>query len=247
MARLEDVNKSLISKWIWRYKTEPRALWRKVIYDIHDSNKRVTIVPCYKVVTGAWKNIAKVYGELVTSDVNLRLLMQYKEGKWYWANNKDGDFSVCSLRKLLARGPDPASNYLYKWSKVVPSKINIFGWRMVRDRLATATNLVKRNIPLPSVLCRLCGQIEEDATHIFIGCEYAAMIWGIVSQWCKLQPIFAFDLKDLLEIPCYITDKKKAKMVYAVILATCWAIWKERNDAAFNNKKTFHSSHDRRD
>ena len=26
LARLEDVNKSLISKWIWRYKTEPQAL-----------------------------------------------------------------------------------------------------------------------------------------------------------------------------------------------------------------------------
>ena len=108
---------------------------------------------------------------------------------------------------------------------------------MVRDRLATATNLIKRNIPLPSVLCRLYGQIEGDVTHIFIGCEYAVMIWGIVSQWCKLQPIFAFDLKDLLEISCYIKDKKKAKMVYVVILAACWAILKERNDAAFNNKK----------
>lgn len=35
IGSMEDLNKALLAKWFWRYKTEEGSLWVKVIDSIH--------------------------------------------------------------------------------------------------------------------------------------------------------------------------------------------------------------------
>ncbi|PWA74999.1 RNA-directed DNA polymerase, eukaryota, Reverse transcriptase zinc-binding domain protein [Artemisia annua] len=72
---------------------------------------------------------------------------------------------------------------------------------------------------------------------IFTSCHSAAVIWQAISYWCKLPPIYAFDVKDLFGIHSQINDNYKARIIYMIILTAMWVIWKERNEATFNNKR----------
>ncbi|GKD27953.1 hypothetical protein Tco_1234167 [Tanacetum coccineum] len=43
------------------------------------------------------------------------------------------------------------------WSKLIPVKVNIMGWRLSIDKLPTRVNLDARGIDVPSVLCPVVG------------------------------------------------------------------------------------------
>ncbi|XP_076888766.1 uncharacterized protein LOC143539303 [Bidens hawaiensis] len=64
LARLKTVNYSLLTKWVWRYKTEKEALWRKIIEGFHRQRSGWESVPVIKSITGTWKNIACVVNKL---------------------------------------------------------------------------------------------------------------------------------------------------------------------------------------
>nr|KYP75959.1 hypothetical protein KK1_020172 [Cajanus cajan] len=68
--------------------------------------------------------------------------------------------------------------YRYLWSKLIPSKVSSFGWRVILDRIPTKQNLIKRKI-LPSNVasCVWCGLCEETSSHLFFECFYAFKIW----------------------------------------------------------------------
>ncbi|KAJ0837230.1 putative reverse transcriptase zinc-binding domain-containing protein [Helianthus annuus] len=79
-------------------------------------------------------------------------------------------------------------------------KVNIFACRAEQDRLATLKGLQKRNTLHGPITCRLCGKIDEDANHLFVSCDVASVVWQKVSTWCKIPPIYAFEVRDLLNI-----------------------------------------------
>ena len=53
----------------------------------------------------------------------------------------------------------------------IPSKVAHFVWRLVRDRLSTRANLRRRNVQLDDYHCPFCSSHEEEASHIFFGCQ----------------------------------------------------------------------------
>ncbi|GKV09265.1 hypothetical protein SLEP1_g20790 [Rubroshorea leprosula] len=73
-----------------------------------------------------------------------------REDSWKWVHSSDGCYSVKAAYEFLT----PNSSFFEeKWAKViwnryVPSKVNVFGWRMFLNRLATIDNLCKRGIVL---------------------------------------------------------------------------------------------------
>ncbi|XP_022014687.1 uncharacterized protein LOC118487529 [Helianthus annuus] len=100
------------------------------------------------------------------------------------------------------------------------------------------TGLKKRGMLSGAATCKLCRDQGEDADHLFTGCYVAAILWHKVSTWCKIQPIFAFTMKDLLEFhKTQLMEEPKRKYVKTIILATCWSIWKARNEGIFNGKR----------
>ncbi|XP_035837047.1 uncharacterized protein LOC118484981 isoform X2 [Helianthus annuus] len=52
--------------------------------------------------------------------------------------------------------------------------------------------------PLKSLfncLCPVCGKDQESTEHTCVTCAFAQTVWHLVSQWCKLRPIYAFRQK----------------------------------------------------
>lgn len=73
------------------------------------------------------------------------------------------------------------------WQEFAPSKLKIFGWRLLRDRLPTCKQLLKRNIiHLNDSYCVLCQSQLEDHNHVFLNCLKVDWLWMKVFSWLNV-------------------------------------------------------------
>ncbi|XP_022004448.1 uncharacterized protein LOC110902012 [Helianthus annuus] len=105
------------------------------------------------------------------------------------------------------------------------------------DRISTKVALTKRNIFTEDIRCVLCEEGEETVDHVFSGCGFSTGVWDIVSKWCGIPNYFTFSLKDVMELHNVqgISTTHK-EIVRGVIIASCWRLWKARNEFIFENK-----------
>uniref|UniRef100_A0A453P841 Reverse transcriptase zinc-binding domain-containing protein n=1 Tax=Aegilops tauschii subsp. strangulata TaxID=200361 RepID=A0A453P841_AEGTS len=66
------------------------------------------------------------------------------------------------------------------WKVPMPLKIKIFVWQLLRDRLPSGTEVLKRH-GLSNGLCPLC-LIPETRTHILFSCVAAQALWCFVHE-----------------------------------------------------------------
>lgn len=64
------------------------------------------------------------------------------------------------------------------WKINTPPKINIFLWRMFKNRLPTGENLRKRNLLTNEIdgKYHFCKGGEETITHVFFRCDMARQV-----------------------------------------------------------------------
>ncbi|XP_076898220.1 uncharacterized protein LOC143551730 [Bidens hawaiensis] len=62
LSTLDLCDNALLLKWMWRYRDEYEALWRKAIDAIHGSKRKWDTVPCNRRIPGTWSRlVAAVY------------------------------------------------------------------------------------------------------------------------------------------------------------------------------------------
>ena len=93
----------------------------------------------------------------------------------YWALEANGTYSSHSMYLKLCQGPEfqAAADV---WKATVPLKIKIFIWQLIRGRLPSNDQLLKRKGPSDGKCC-MCSQ-PENATHIFFECVLAKFLWS---------------------------------------------------------------------
>ncbi|XP_021980702.1 uncharacterized protein LOC110876851 [Helianthus annuus] len=153
---------------------------------------------------------------------------------WKWRHEKDGKFSVSSVKKLLSSVNRVRPEQIFEWNNWVPKKIGIVAWRAEMERLPTKWALARRNIPVQNQFCVFCGDYEETCDHVFVSCHFAQTIWQNLAAWCMIPPIIAFGINDLLTLHVSSSaSRKKRKVIHALVLVTFWSIWKSRNEVVF--------------
>ncbi|XP_022020337.1 uncharacterized protein LOC110920432 [Helianthus annuus] len=103
------------------------------------------------------------------------------------------------------------------------------------ERLPTKCALARRNVPVPNLMCVLCGDYEESCDHLFVSCHFAQSAWQNLADWCRIPPIIAFGMKDLLTIHGSNPGSRRKKVIHVVILVAFWSIWKIRNDVVYRH------------
>ncbi|KAJ0464423.1 putative reverse transcriptase zinc-binding domain-containing protein [Helianthus annuus] len=158
----------------------------------------------------------------------------HMKDEWRWALDGSRKFTVGSIKEGLIKQRFSDPEYVLNWNNWVPKKVGILTWRACLDRLPTRCALVRRNINMPNCLCPMCGEEQEDTEHLFVTCSFAQMIWQLVTQWCKIQPIYAFRVRDLLDLHQYVGGSAKFKKAFQAICHTVfWCIWRCRNEVIF--------------
>jgi hypothetical protein len=129
--------------------------------------------------------LAKIYA--ILSRVQLD---KETEDRLVWkANNTGRIFLVKSLYGLLNPSPPLNTAFSFRgiWRGLVPSKVEIFCWMAIINKINTRSMLVKRGILDTSAAnCTICLVEEEMVDHLFIHCYKHRLIWSKIINWCGL-------------------------------------------------------------
>ena len=71
------------------------------------------------------------------------------------------------------------------WKSPAPSKVIVFSWKLLLNRVPTSDNLSIRNVlPVEApTSCVWCDREVETARHLFLHCEMAMEVWREVMRW----------------------------------------------------------------
>jgi len=61
----------------------------------------------------------------------------------------------------------------------VPSKVVVFSWQLILDRIPTGFNLVSRGVLLSDggLGCVFCAVLIESSVHLFLSCPSILPVW----------------------------------------------------------------------
>jgi hypothetical protein len=94
---------------------------------------------------------------------------------WSWKHDSTGTFSVKSAYLLLIAGvvSNVLDSLLVKvWKSWVPSKMIVFSWQLLQDKVLTRQNILKRRVIRDpgDALSALCGTSIEALDHLLVSC-----------------------------------------------------------------------------
>ncbi|MCH89926.1 kinase-like protein, partial [Trifolium medium] len=99
--------------------------------------------------------------------------------EWCWRHELDGLFSVKSTYLVLEdrtrfQRTIPGINIVNLarvWDSWAASKVIVFSWQLLQDRVPTRQNLRRRRVMVRAIdSCVFCGAVEESVDHLFISC-----------------------------------------------------------------------------
>ena len=88
-------------------------------------------------------------------ELNRVILCNKKDG-WVWENQGAFGYTAASGRDLIDVKVLEVDTIATRWSKLVPTKVNVFAWCLGLNRIPTKVNLDNRGLDLGSVLCSIC-------------------------------------------------------------------------------------------
>ncbi|GAU21854.1 hypothetical protein TSUD_33500 [Trifolium subterraneum] len=119
-------------------------------------------------------------------------------------------------------------------------KVSVAAWRLLRNRLPTKDNLVRRHIiPQSAHLCVAeCG-VPETAQHLFLSCPAFAPLWGLVRSWVGISAVDPSQLHDHFVQFTHSAGGLLVRRSFLQLLWLCtiWVLWHERNSRIFKKKE----------
>ncbi|MCH84746.1 hypothetical protein A2U01_0005581 [Trifolium medium] len=115
-----------------------------------------------------------------------------QEDCWRWRADPVAGFTAKSAYHILIllKIPVPQLNQLQQfvfnniWKSAAPSKVIVFSWQLMHDRIPTKQNLALRGAHTGNdTLCSFCNSTVETSVHLFLHCGVSAKIWYEIARW----------------------------------------------------------------
>jgi hypothetical protein len=145
-----------------------------------------------------------------------------------WTYNWGDTYSSRKYYKFVHRLISPPLPFSWIWKSKLWSKLKVFSWLLLSDRLNTRNMLKRRHFNIGSNFnCPLCSTGDEETLeHLFFSCTFS------ISCWTRLNITWnmgagRFDM---------ITQAKanfQEGLFFEIFTIASWGIWKERNDLIF--------------
>ncbi|GAB2298359.1 hypothetical protein Dimus_038529 [Dionaea muscipula] len=320
---LRVMNDCLLSKWIWKFGRDRSSLWRSVVCEVYNVDKRDWFINSNVFngrVSRVWQNIVgikerrpnlwefllnkmairigngisirfwhdrwignqplklafpRLFAAAVHKDLSLDQVICNPSGErcWsldfgvslgprqrsqlhslfavigrpprlsrildevIWVNGARGDLSVKVLYEWIAGQSGRLGNGLeIVWSKIVPPRIQVFGWKVWHGRVQTLAWLREKGVRVENDMCVLCGVVEESVDHLFLHCRFVWTIWASCFRWWGFMWVAPDSVQNLLRSWDGVFIRKELREFWRAIPgAVFWFVWKCRNDSRFNN------------
>ncbi|XP_021986295.1 uncharacterized protein LOC110882626 [Helianthus annuus] len=238
IGSITDINYAMLTKWWWRFKSNPNQLWAKAIAAVHNNGSVNHLIPLKKSIPGLWKDIGNMESELDKVGINIHQNLVEENGNSRWRNSTKEQFSVKQVRKDIksAKLADAANDPKYEWNRWAPPKGSFLLWRTLLGRIAARECLDRRGVVLSDISRPRCGLEVESPDHIFIKCLWPKSIWWNVLTWVRIR--FPNDCGSLSDFMNYVKECPGGRiwkcLVNTIVIATVWRIWSARNTKVFD-------------
>jgi hypothetical protein len=167
-----------------------------------------------------------------------------RDDRWSWTHSSDGRYSVKSAYTHLSKSlPSSVPNgevlqaVSRVWKSPAPSKVVVFSWQLILDRIPTRLNLSLRGVQIPSggLGCVFCDAQLESSVHLFLSCPSILPVWYQVSRWFGWEFVSPLGLaQQFLSFTGLGRGKRVRIGLLLVWHAVIWTIWTSRNDLIFS-------------
>jgi len=159
---------------------------------------------------------------------------------WQWLPDTTHGYSVRGAYRLITTSDDPiiTDSAIDVWQKHIPEKVSLFAWRLLRNRLPTKDNLLRRSIiSFTECACPVGYDIFESAQHLFLECGYADSVWILVRTWLGVSSVVPNVLQHhFIHFSCMAGMSRSTHLFFKTVWLACvWVLWKERNHRIFKN------------
>ncbi|KAM6563234.1 hypothetical protein CsatB_023232 [Cannabis sativa] len=195
------------------------------------------LVADYITDTREW-DLELLHNDFSPADIDriLTIPLSYNStrDRWRWHYDSSGDYTVksgynlaCSLENKDHSSSSTSQEAWWQlfWGLNLPSKVRIFGWRVINSALPVAQNLFHRKV-ITSATCSLCSRAWESIGHALFSCCHAKSVWQHTSfQLDFTKASFMKDGDYLLFLSTILTKSELEKL-----FCTMWFIWSDRNN-----------------
>ncbi|GAU23386.1 hypothetical protein TSUD_334340 [Trifolium subterraneum] len=194
-----------------------------------------------------WKTSLDLLDQDLLSDLieSLRQVnLSSTEDQWCWRHEIGGSFSVKSAYLVLEdkarlQRPLPGIDFLNLarvWDSWATSKVIVFSWQLLQDRIPTRQNLRRRQVLVGATdsSCVVCGAVEESVDHIFVSCDRISSVWYRVSRWLGVEYVSPSSIMQVFESFFGLGVGCRVRLGFILVWhAVVWTIWTSRNDIIF--------------
>jgi len=122
-------------------------------------------------------------------DITVITIQHQMQDTMVWKADPSGFYSTKSAYRLLMTFNRPIPErriFQTLWKLKIPPRAGVFSWRLIKDRLPTRANLLRRNVTIQDTMCPLCGSQQEEAGHLFFNCKMTMGLWWESMRWSQV-------------------------------------------------------------
>ncbi|XP_072997739.1 uncharacterized protein [Typha latifolia] len=132
--------------------------------------------------------------------------------------------------KLLFQVLNSWEGWQALWQLPLAPRVHLFIWKLCWGILPTRAYLHGLRIG-PDEKCALCGIHPETIDHLFFSCRYALEVWALLAQDQDWTPTKVSHVR-----ANWLCDDAQDTAFKALIAATLWTVWKQRNARVFRGE-----------
>ncbi|XP_062076415.1 uncharacterized protein LOC133781446 [Humulus lupulus] len=209
-------NIALMAKFFWAISSKEDNLWVKWVNSIYLKEQSFWSLSVKQDMCWYFKKLLKLR-EIVDMD---KLHQAGRGGKFYVKKFYN---SLLSVDKV---------EYAHTvWHKLIVPKHRFIFWQAINSQLLTRDHLGKI-MPIPSSCCPVCEIDDETHSHLFMECIFTRKVFGEIENWlgCYFWPRNFIDLQERCSKKLH--DLRQL-VINAVLAATIYMLWKNRNRCIF--------------
>jgi len=159
--------------------------------------------------------------------------------RWRWVPDLINGYTVQGTYQYLTSSNSSMERGLSDmiWMKQVLLKVSVFVWRLLRNRLPTKDNLIRRRVlHLDDSACVGGCSCPKSADHFIFRCNIFGSLWHLIYQWVGISFISPELVADHLYHFGNFVGLPRFTHSYLTVIwhATVWVLWKERNNRIIN-------------
>ncbi|GJU68981.1 RNA-directed DNA polymerase, eukaryota [Tanacetum coccineum] len=167
ISSLYALNRALLFKWVWRFRTQNSSLWARIIKEIHGQDGKLDNKAKYSHPS-IWWDIVREMKHLKNNEKCLMLIWDFP-----FAETQElralATFFLPFVRRRIDDSWLQVVSSMARWVIDVPIEINIHAWKVRLDCLPTRLNISKRGMDITSISCPVCGLAVESVFVILCG------------------------------------------------------------------------------